>query len=407
MIGKASVPAYGFAYAQISKDTTTYTGKPESLKEGQQIVKDEQSLTYLGYDEHSSLLNFQYVDSALGVDETVQFSVRYWQSYVLDHYDHPFASGAYCFRPMRGQPEAFPYGKVTESKVSLNGQNQAVEFTFFLEKDAYGAKNQERSVVTVGFSSDPARSGAIRFDVTLDSLPYKALNDGFEVVTQFKVKGMKTDKTFYTDSNGLDMQKRVLDYRPTWDLTYPDPYMKENVTANYYPVNSAIAVEDSKIRMTVLNDRSQGGSSLEDGTVELMQNRKIPADDNKGVGEWLMEKNEFGRGIRVKASYHLVISKAGDTLPQRKTQIAIENPLQYFFSDSAKLDGTGTPLGLDKAFANAGVKDGVRMLMYPKDRNLIQFRFENMHENASAKVDLAGIVIPLWDAINGAAGTGV
>jgi lysosomal alpha-mannosidase len=46
--------------------------------------------------------------------------------------------------------------------------------------------------------------------------------------------------------------------------------MNENATQNYYPVNSAIYVEDEAIRLTVNNDRSQGGSSLRDGTIELM-----------------------------------------------------------------------------------------------------------------------------------------
>jgi len=38
---------------------------------------------------------------------------------------------------------------------------------------------------------------------------------------------------------------------------------------------------------SVLNDRSQGGTSLKPGTIELMQNRAIPSDDRKGVDEYL------------------------------------------------------------------------------------------------------------------------
>jgi len=36
-----------------------------------------------------------------------------------------------------------------------------------------------------------------------------------------------------------------------------------------------------------------------------MQNREIPAEDSKGVGEYLQEKDEFGHGIRVPASYYI------------------------------------------------------------------------------------------------------
>jgi hypothetical protein len=47
------------------------------------------------------------------------------------------------------------------------------------------------------------------------------------------------NKTFYTDSNGLEMQQRITDYRPTWNYSGV-----VNVTQNYYPVNSAIAIKD-------------------------------------------------------------------------------------------------------------------------------------------------------------------
>ena len=63
------------------------------------------------------------------------------------------------------------------------------------------------------------------------------------------------------------MQKRVLDKRPTWDFsTY------EHASGNYYPINSAISIidETKKIQMTIMNERSQGGSVLEKGRIELM-----------------------------------------------------------------------------------------------------------------------------------------
>jgi len=39
----------------------------------------------------------------------------------------------------------------------------------------------------------------------------------------------------------------------------------------------------------VSNDRSQGGSSLKSGSIEFMQNRRIGADDHRGVEEFLNE----------------------------------------------------------------------------------------------------------------------
>ena len=44
--------------------------------------------------------------------------------------------------------------------------------------------------------------------------------------------------TFYTDANGREMQKRVRDKRPTWDLQVQEP-----VAGNYYPLTAAISLK--------------------------------------------------------------------------------------------------------------------------------------------------------------------
>jgi hypothetical protein len=54
----------------------------------------------------------------------------------------------------------------------------------------------------------------------IDATEYKG--KGQEVVVEFHVENFDNDKTFYTDSNGLELQKRKLNYRPTWDLAKID-----------------------------------------------------------------------------------------------------------------------------------------------------------------------------------------
>ena len=105
--------------------------------------------------------------------------------------------------------------------------------------------------------------------------------DGKEVVAKWQALEFDNDATFYTDSNGLEMQKRVLNKRPGWTVD-----TDQKVSSNYYPINSAIAIRNanSSNQITVMNDRSQGGSVLENGTIELMQNRRLMHDDRRGVG---------------------------------------------------------------------------------------------------------------------------
>jgi len=46
-------------------------------------------------------------------------------------------------------------------------------------------------------------------------------------------------------------------------------------------------------RLSVMPDRAQGGTSLSSGEVELMIHRRLCADDSRGVGENLNEKEPW------------------------------------------------------------------------------------------------------------------
>lgn len=86
---------------------------------------------------------------------------------------------------------------------------------------------------------------------------------GKEVVSRFYTV-LKNNGEFYTDSNGREMLKRVRNKRSF------NAQIREPIAGNYYPVTTKIAIEDGKQRLAILTDRAQGGSSIFDGTVELM-----------------------------------------------------------------------------------------------------------------------------------------
>ena len=199
-----------------------------------------------------------------------------------------------------------------------------MEFRFNgLSKDGVA----EKASLLVSIDSE---LNTIKVVVDMDSLPQIDWR-GFEVVVDFSLKGFENNQTFFTDSNGLEMQQRWLNYRPTWDLihtNYKDSL--ENVTANYFPINSAISMVDvnNGKKFTVMNDRPQSGSALHEGGVQFMQNRRIPDDDGRGMGEWVNEMDQWNNGIRVKATYHVDIYHPGKNCPmkQRLMQQKVDNP---------------------------------------------------------------------------------
>ena len=76
-----------------------------------------------------------------------------------------------------------------------------------------------------------------------------------------------------------------------------------NVSENYFPVTGGLFINDTDGNyMAILNDRSMGGSSLTNGSIELMLNRRMRLHDEKGLTNFIDEKegDRFGtRGIRV------------------------------------------------------------------------------------------------------------
>ena len=146
---------------------------------------------------------------------------------------------------------------------------------------------------------------AIEFEWTVGPVPVDD-GQGKEVIIRFN-SSIASQATWYTDSNGREFQKRVRNYRPTWQLSTP-----QLVAANYYPVNTAAWLTDGDSALVALNDRSQGGTSAADGSLEFMVHRRLLADDGRGVGEPLDERGADGKGLVVTGRHYVSILPAGE-----------------------------------------------------------------------------------------------
>lgn len=79
----------------------------------------------------------------------------------------------------------------------------------------------------------------IEFEVELAEVPTNKTSKDV-VVTWKMFDNWEANKTFWTDSNGLEMQERIVNFNPS----YPWSFDKQNISANFYPVDSAIAMRD-------------------------------------------------------------------------------------------------------------------------------------------------------------------
>ena len=107
----------------------------------------------------------------------------------------------------------------------------------------------------------------IEIDWTVGPIP---VSDGIgkEVIIRYSTD-IQNNGEFFTDSNGRQLLGRIRNYRPTFEINMTEP-----TAQNYYPVNSKILIRDEAgSELGVLVDRSQGGGSIQDGSVELMVHR--------------------------------------------------------------------------------------------------------------------------------------
>eukprot|EP00927_Polykrikos_kofoidii_P048543 TRINITY_DN42808_c0_g1_i1.p1 TRINITY_DN42808_c0_g1~~TRINITY_DN42808_c0_g1_i1.p1 ORF type:complete len:1057 (-),score=109.34 TRINITY_DN42808_c0_g1_i1:89-2800(-) len=108
---------------------------------------------------------------------------------------------------------------------------------------------------------------------------------GKEVIVRYS-SGLASGGNFHTDANGREMTQRQRNRRPS---SWPPLVVNEPIAGNYYPLTSIISLDDGVNEMAVLLDRSQGGSSISDGEIELMVHRRLQKDDELGVEEPLNE----------------------------------------------------------------------------------------------------------------------
>lgn len=197
---------------------------------------------------------------------------------------------------------------------------------------------------------------------------------GKEVISKFS-SNIKSDGIFFTDSNGRDMLRRTRFSREDFEAMY-----NETESSNYYPVTANIALQDSKIRMAILNDRAQGGSSLSDGSLELMVHRRLLNDDAFGVGEALNE-TKYGRGLTARGKHYLLIGPnvKQSIVNERRLQLEVLLPHWKFFSTESIIEARSD---VNKLFSGlSSLPDDINiMTLEPWSNNEILLRLENILE---------------------------
>ena len=202
------------------------------------------------------------------------------------------------------------------------------------------------------------------------------LVDGKEVVMVFNT-GLNTSD-FYTDANGRQMMRRELN---------KDSF--EKISANYYPVTSRMDLRSDANNdvVTVISDRSQGGSSLVSGELELMVHRRCLNDDGFGVGEALMEE-AFGKGLVARGQHF--ISSSGLVRSRQLQQEKVLTPQLSIIDTSLTLqDWMKMELSPYTALKNQ-LPQSVQILTLSKWKSddEVLIRFQHIHSKVEKQFEI-------------------
>ncbi|CAG2173918.1 unnamed protein product, partial [Oppiella nova] len=216
----------------------------------------------------------------------------------------------------------------------------------------------------------------VEFDWTVGGIPTDD-KIGKEIITRFE-SDLKSDGVYYTDANGRQTIRRKFN---------PQAKICGNnvIAANWFPIYSHVTVKDEKqgLALTVLNDRTQGGSSLMDGSVELMVHRRL---EFHGAGSTLVinETGIDGKGLEVRGKHYLFLHPIAQSprLVRRLSEQLFMGPIETFATYKTREEYSGE---YSTSFSGVGdqLPESVRLLTLEKwsDREVL-VRFEHMYEKA-------------------------
>ncbi|XP_064640290.1 lysosomal alpha-mannosidase-like isoform X2 [Lineus longissimus] len=320
-----------------------------------------------------------------GITIPLQQSILYYSSFQGNQSAPKWRnSGAYIFRPK----EKFPLPTANSVKVT---KVEGLHVT-----EVHQTMNEWATQVIRLYNN----AKYVELEWTVGPIPV-ADKQGKEVVSYFRT-GLASNKLFYTDANGREIQLRTRDYRPTWKLNVTEP-----VSVNYYPVNSRIFLRDEvnkKAQFSILTDRSLGGSSMRDGDLEIMLHRRMLHDDGFGVNEALNEQGCDKKGLIVRGKLYLLLDtiEASGSLHRDMAEKLFMAPTLSFMENSLPYSAWTAKYNVMYSGVKRALPDNVHLLtMEQWTASTFLLRLEHFYEknedatlSKAATVSLLGLFAP-------------
>ena len=268
-----NIPPIGYDTYWLNNQSATFVSHIKTIALDDPVTTIQNDFWNLQFNTTTGLLF-----AALHIPSNTTISISQEYLYYASHND----SSPYIFRPLEQTPRPIS----SNNSVRL----EVISGVLYSEVRQYVANWMSGSV---RLTQD---SPVIEFDYTVGPIPVGD-HIGKEIITRFNTS-IRSQGIFYTDSNGREFQQRKRDYRPSWNYTVIEP-----ISGNYYPMTTAVRIEDAQISLAILTDRAQGVSSITDGSIEICLHRRT-------LTGWmpLNEPGEDGRGLVITGRHYILLN---------------------------------------------------------------------------------------------------
>uniref|UniRef100_A0A4W3JJA1 mannosyl-oligosaccharide 1,3-1,6-alpha-mannosidase n=1 Tax=Callorhinchus milii TaxID=7868 RepID=A0A4W3JJA1_CALMI len=128
------------------------------------------------------------------------------------------------------------------------------------------------------------------------------------------VTDINSQNQFYTDLNDFQIQPR-------------QTLSKLPLQANFYPLTTTAYIQDNGFRLTLHSAQSLGVASLKSGQLEIIMDRRLMQDDNRGLGQGLQDNKVTANLFRL-----LLERKIGVDAEESKTVVNYQSLLSHITS---------------------------------------------------------------------------
>ncbi|XP_049727810.1 alpha-mannosidase 2 [Elephas maximus indicus] len=125
---------------------------------------------------------------------------------------------------------------------------------------------------------------------------------------------INSQNRFYTDLNGYQIQPRVT-------------MSKLPIQANVYPMTTMAYIQDAEHRLTLLSAQSLGVSSLKSGQIEVIMDRRLMQDDNRGLGQGIHDNKITANLFRI-----LLEKRSVTNMEEEKKSVSYPSLLSHITS---------------------------------------------------------------------------